>query len=157
MNREQIEKMFAHFLRERTLKLTAQRRRILAHAFGAGDHFSAETLYDRLRQEEGPRISRATVYRTLGLLVEGGFLGALDVRRGEKLYEHVLGRAHHDHLVCIDCGRIEEFSDAEIERLQREACRAAGWEMADHNLRLFGVCPACQAARDGQAGAPPGR
>ena len=152
MNRDQIEKMFDRFLRERSLKLTAQRRHIFDHVYGTDDHFSAETLYDRLRREEGPTVSRATVYRTLGMLVEGGFLEALDARSGEKLYEHVLGREHHDHMVCIDCGRIEEFFEQEIERLQHEACRKMGWEMADHNLRLFGVCPACRKVRDSAEG-----
>ncbi len=154
MNREQIERMFERFLRERSLKLTPQRRRIFDHVFGADDHFSAETLYDRLREEEGLRVSRATVYRTLGLLVAGGFLSDLQTRRGEKLYEHVLGREHHDHMVCIDCGRIDEFHDEEIERLQGEACRQKGWELADHNLRQFGRCPACREGRGTERGAP---
>lgn len=140
--------MFERFLRDRSLKLTSQRRRIFERAFEDDDHFSAETLYDRLREEEGPRVSRATVYRTLGLLIEGGFLGMLDTRRGEKLYEHVLGRHHHDHLVCIDCGRIEEFFDEGIEERQHDACREKGWEMKGHNLRLFGICPPCRRERE---------
>ena len=135
------------YYRERSLKLTPQRYRIFERAFSTHEHFSAETLYGWLRDEDGPSVSRATVYRTLGLLVEGGFLESLDPGQGELLYEHVLGHRHHDHLVCVDCGRIEEFYDEEIERLQEEAAARKGFELVSHNLRLFGTCASCTRKR----------
>ena len=78
MNPEHARKRFEAFLRERGLKLTAQRLRILERAFQTHEHFSAEHLYDWLRHEEGPAVSRATVYRTLSLLEDGGFVESLD-------------------------------------------------------------------------------
>jgi Fur family ferric uptake transcriptional regulator len=143
MKHDQIVKRFERFLRSRSLKLTAQRRRILRRAFATHEHFSAERLYGWLRQEEGPRVSRATVYRTLGLLLEGGFVEALDTGSGELVYEHVLGHHHHDHMLCVGCGRIEEFHDGRIEELQLEACRRKGFELVSHDLRLRGYCRAC--------------
>lgn len=143
MNQAEIQKSFERFLRQRSLKLTPQRERIFRRVFATHEHFSAETLYLWLREEQGASVSRATVYRTLGLLVEGGFLESLDAGNGELLYEHVLGHRHHDHMVCIDCGRIEEFVDERIEELQQAACQRKGWTLLHHNLRLFGRCRAC--------------
>jgi Fe2+ or Zn2+ uptake regulation protein len=105
-------------------------------------------------EEQGPKVSRATVYRTLSLLVEGGFLESLDTGRGELHYEHVLGHAHHDHMVCLGCGRIEEFVDERIEKLQQEAARAKGFEMVDHDLKLIGYCRACARERRARSDDP---
>jgi Fur family ferric uptake transcriptional regulator len=153
-----IEKRFERFLKARGLKLTPQRRRIFERAFQTHEHFSAERMYGWLRQEPGPKVSRATVYRTLQLLVDGGFVEGLDAGRGELVYEHVLGHAHHDHMLCLDCGRIEEFQDERIEDLQLEAARKKGFELVSHDLRLLGRCRACAAKRrrraaDGRAAA----
>ena len=147
MKQESIEKRFETFLRSRSLKLTPQRRRIFGRAFATHDHFSAERLYDWLRDEPGPRVSRATVYRTLGLLLEGAFLAAFDAGAGELVYEHVLGHHHHDHMVCLECGRIEEFHDERIEELQLEASRRKGFELVSHDLRLRGYCRSCARKR----------
>jgi Fur family ferric uptake transcriptional regulator len=148
VNQATIQRAFEKFLATRELKLTSQRRRIFERAFATHEHFSAERLYGWMRAEEGSRVSRATVYRTLSLLVEGGFLETLDAGQSELLYEHVLGHRHHDHLVCIDCGRIEEFSDERIEEFQREAALRKGFQLHYHNLRLFGTCASCTKKRE---------
>ena len=147
MNQSAIQRAFERFLRTRELKLTAQRKRIFERAFATHEHFSAERLYGWMKAESGPAVSRATVYRTLGLLVEGGFLESLDTGKGELLYEHVLGHRHHDHLVCVECGRIEEFRDERIEELQREAALRKGFTLLYHDLRLFGRCASCAKKR----------
>jgi Fur family ferric uptake transcriptional regulator len=144
VNRASIKRAFEAFLKTRALKLTLQRERIFERVFATHEHFSAEKLYSWLSAEAGAPVSRATVYRTLTLLAEGHFLESLDAGGGELLYEHVLGHRHHDHMVCIDCGRIEEFFDDKIEELQRQACRKKGFELVSHNLRLFGRCAGCQ-------------
>ncbi len=147
---------FERFLRSRSLKLTPQRARVFDRAFETEEHFSAERLYDWLREEGGDgssAVSRATVYRTLQLLLEGGFVESLDTGRGEVVYEHTLGVSHHhDHMVCIECGRIEEFHDERIEELQQDACTAKGFELVRHTLRLMGYCPECRKARAREAG-----
>jgi len=147
VNRATIQRQFERFLRTRALKLTLQRKRIFERVFATHEHFSAETLYGWMRAEAGSGVSRATVYRTLSLLVEGGFLETLDAGQSELLYEHVLGHRHHDHLVCVDCGRIEEFSDERIEEFQREAAARKGFRLLYHNLRLFGTCASCTKKR----------
>ena len=147
MQQQTIAKRFELFLRSRELKLTPQRRRVFDRAFTTHEHFSAERMYDWLRAEPGPKVSRATVYRTIGLLLEGQFIEALDTGRGELVYEHVVGHAHHDHMVCIECGRIEEFHDGRIEELQLEACRRKGFQLVSHDLRLKGYCKGCARKR----------
>ena len=147
MRQKSIEQAFERFLRTRSLKLTAQRKRIFDRSFETHEHFSAETLYGWLRDEPGPKVSRATVYRTLSLLVEGGFVESLDTGRGELVYEHTLGHQHHDHMVCLDCGRIEEFHDHRIEELQREAARKKGFVIQSHDHRLLGLCRGCSRKR----------
>src|SRR5690349_2293471 len=151
MRQVEIKRAFEKFLRQRSLKLTAQRSRIFDRAFATHEHFSADVMYAWLSKEPGPRVSRATVYRTLGLLLEGEFMKSLDVGKGELVYEHVFGHGHHDHMVCLDCGRIEEFHDERIENLQLEAARKKGFEIVKHDHRLIGHCRACAAKRKRRA------
>jgi Fur family ferric uptake transcriptional regulator len=139
-----VRRRFERHLQDEGLRLTAQRVRVLERVFLTHDHFSAETLFGWLRAEEGPSVSRATVYRTLELLASGGFVTVLDTGRGEMLYEHSLGHTHHDHLVCKRCGRIEEFREARIETLQEAVADKHGFEMTGHVLRLTGICRSCQ-------------
>jgi Fur family ferric uptake transcriptional regulator len=141
-----FEDAFVEYLDKQDLRFTSQRKRVFDRAFQTHQHFTAERLYEWLRDEAGPKVSRATVYRTLALLVEGGFLNSLDTGKGEMLYEHVLGHAHHDHMVCVSCGKIEEFSSPEIERLQERAAQERGFVLVEHDLRLFGYCKRCVKA-----------
>lgn len=145
MKHAAIQKAFSEHLKRHGLKLTPQRSRIFERAFQTHDHFSAEQLYEWLKAEGGAGASRATVYRTLNMLTEGGFLESLDTGQGELLYEHVLGHRHHDHLVCTRCGRIEEFHEKRIEELQEEVAERLGFELTNHSMRLFGLCPSCQS------------
>ena len=144
---ETIRRSFEEFLKTKGLRLTRQRSRIFEKAFARHDHFTAETFLEWLAAEEvakADRVSRATVYRTLGLLTDGGFLELLDTGSSEAHYEHVLGHRHHDHLICTQCGRIEEFVDERIEELQDEIARSHGFELKSHDLRLLGICKSCR-------------
>lgn len=143
MRHSTIEKRFEEYLRSHELKMTPQRRRIFDKAFETHEHFGAEELYEWLRDEGGPKVSRATVYRTLDLLVRGGFIESLDAGRGGLVYEHVLGHDHHDHMVCLACGKIEEFHDEVIEARQREAAVKKGFLVVSHVHRLSGYCRSC--------------
>lgn len=143
MNQALIDKKFEAYLRSRSLKLTPQRRRIFERAFATHQHFSAERLYSWMGEEDGPRVSRATVYRTLALLEDGGFVESLDTGGGELVYEHILGHGHHDHLICVDCGRITEFREPQIETLQEQVALKKGFTLLSHSLRLMGRCAAC--------------
>lgn len=132
------------YLREKGFRSTGARRKILDAAFGGRGHFTAEDLLDSLRGR-GDKVSRASVYRTLGMLVDGGFVETREFRRGQTMYEAVLGREHHDHLICTLCGKIVEFENEAIERLQDTVARDHGFALEHHSLRLYGRCEACAA------------
>lgn len=153
MKHDSIRKTFERFLRTRELKLTAPRARIFERVFATHEHFSAEQLYAWLGSGPGSRVSRATVYRTLGLLVDGHFIQSLDLGRGELFYEHITGHRHHDHMVCLGCGKVAEFHDDRIEALQREVCAQRGFTLESHAHRLLGYCRSC-SRKARTAGAP---
>lgn len=153
-----IAARFERFLRTRGLRLTRQRLEILRAIYGTRRHVTAEQLYDLLRASGRGgelKLSRATVYRTLSLLAEGGFVNALDVGRDTgTLYEHALGHDHHDHMICLGCGGISEFSDEHLERVQEEAVRRHGFTASSHRLNVFGTCAKCARRAAGQAVEP---
>ncbi|MCG3133491.1 MAG: Ferric uptake regulation protein [Planctomycetes bacterium] len=133
------------YLRGRGLRRTDARRSIVDGALRADGHYTADELLEKLRAS-GERVSRASVYRTLALLVEGGFVETREFRRGQTMFEPVLGRHHHDHLICTGCGAIVEFENDEIERLQEETARKHGFRLERHSLRLYGRCATCLSA-----------
>ena len=138
---KEAEQAFSKFLEKKDLKLTSQRRTILRQAMHDG-HFSAEKLLDFCKKED-PTISKATVYRTLALLKESKILEEQDFGDGKKLYERSQGRKHHDHFVCIRCGKIIEFENEPIERLQDSEAKKHHFKIVYHSLKLFGFCRSC--------------
>jgi len=141
-DRDELE-TFRRFLKERGHKLTLQREAIVRRIQRIDKHFSAEELFEVLRGEN-KSTSKATVYRTLALLVEANLLDALDFERGHLLYERAKSEAHHDHLICIACKRIFEFRNEEIERLQEQVARRHDFEMVSHTHQIYGVCSRCK-------------
>ena len=126
-------------LKNTGLKATSPRLKILAY-FHAGKqrHMSAEDVY-RLVVQERADIGLATIYRVLMQFEQAGLLTRSQFEGGKAVYELNEGQ-HHDHLVCLDCGRVEEFFDAEIEKRQHDIARAKGFEIADHALSLYAHC-----------------
>jgi len=134
---------FKNFLAKQRLKFTPQRKVVLETVFAIHRHFDAEDLVEILRRED-KRISRATVYRTLDLLVKCGLVRAMELGEARKTYEHILGHKHHDHLICTGCGRTIEFDDGLIESLQQKVCDHLNFKAQTHSLRIFGVCEHCR-------------
>lgn len=119
------------------LRLTEQRRTIAAVLEGADDHPDVEELYARASTVD-PRISLATVYRTVKLFEEAGILERLDFRDGRARYEDA-DRDHHDHLIDLHSGEVIEFVDAEIEALQERIAEKLGYDLKGHRLELYAV------------------
>jgi Fur family transcriptional regulator, ferric uptake regulator len=143
-----VDELLERFLRENRLKHTAQRLKIVKRAFSMPKHFSAEDLYGVLKRER-TYVSKATVYRTLKLLVSANFLDELEIgSREAKFYEPVHGREHHDHMICLRCGDIVEFSDDAIEEHQEMAARRHGFRVLSHTLKMFGLCRTCSKSED---------
>ncbi len=135
---EELE-IVERYMREHGYRWTAQRRLIAEVAFGTHEHFNAEELLDMCRQVDS-QVSRATVYRTLTMLEEAGFVGSLDTGEGGRRFEHVLGHAHHDHMLCEECGHIIEFHDEELERRKEQVARDRGYTLVSHTLKLVVRC-----------------
>ena len=122
---------------ERGLRMTDQRRVIARVLSTSNDHPDVEELHRRAAAiDKG--ISIATVYRTVRLLEEAGILERHDFRDGRSRYEEA-GADHHDHLIDMKTGRVLEFVDPEIERLQQEIARRLGYRLVDHRLELYGI------------------
>jgi Fur family ferric uptake transcriptional regulator len=139
----------ASYLEAQGLKRSRQREIVAEAFFGMSGHVSVEELVLRARRRD-PRVSVATVYRTVKLLVESGLASARRFGDGQTRYESAAGREHHDHLICTSCGAIAEFADEQIEELQALVARRHGFSVESHKLELYGRCGACRrAGRDG--------
>lgn len=135
-------------LRQRGYRWTTQRALIVRTALATHDHFTAEDLLERCRKLD-PQVSRATVYRTLQVLEQAGYVEGLDTGDGGRRFEHTIGHSHHDHMVCERCGAIAEFHDPELERRQELAAAKVGFRITRHSLRLYGLCAGCGRRRSG--------
>ncbi len=126
-------------LKNNGLKVTAPRLKILeVFHKGVQRHMTAEDVFRHLLQE-GADIGLATVYRVLTQFEQAGILHRNHFESGKAVYELNEGQ-HHDHLVCLDCGRVEEFFDPEIESRQQAVAQTKGFEIADHALSLYAHC-----------------
>ena len=121
---------------DKGLRMTDQRRVIARVLGGAQDHPDVEELYRRAVAVD-PHISIATVYRTVRLFEEAGIITRHDFRDGRSRYEEHPDR-HHDHLIDMKSGKVVEFEDDEIERLQELIARKLGYRLVDHRLELYG-------------------
>ncbi len=125
------------------VKLTDQRRtiaRVLSEskvAYGESDHPDVDELYNRVSKID-PKISIATIYRTVKLFQEAGILTKHDFKSGKARYE-TIDESHHDHLIDIKTGKIIEFVDEEIEKLQNKVAEKYGYNLVDHKLELYGI------------------
>ena len=137
------EDLFKEYLDSKKLKFTAERQAILDRVFANYKHFEADELLVDLRQNK-LKISKATIYRTLSLLVKCGLLREVIFGERHTHYEPVYGHEHHDHMVCNDCGMIIEFVENRIERLQDEVCKKNNFEPESHRLQIQGLCAVCR-------------
>lgn len=141
-------------LREAGLKVTAPRLKILRVLESSPQrHLTAEDVY-RALLESGEELNLATVYRVLTQFETAGLVSRHHFEGGHSSFELDSGE-HHDHIVCVVCGRVDEFMDEVIEKRQAAIAREAGYEMTDHSLYVYGVCAACRAAGRAPAGSTP--
>jgi Fur family ferric uptake transcriptional regulator len=130
-------------LKKAGLKVTIPRLKILQILENAKEHHvSAEDVY-RILIDSLEDIGLATVYRVLTQFEEAGLVIRHNFEGGHSVFELDHGR-HHDHLVCVKCGKVEEFVDPIIEERQKEIAKNAGYTITDHSLNIYGACGACQ-------------
>ncbi len=142
MDKRLIEK-FKDTLHTNGMKCTPARLLIFKEVYSSSAHFDADEIYFRMRQEK-KSVSRATVYRTLDLLVENGFVSKVNVGASQVHFENTLAQEHHEHLVCTQCGKVIEFRNDMIEKEQDKICKKFNFFPTKHNLIIFGLCDSCQ-------------
>lgn len=136
--------MESNDLRKAGLKVTLPRMKILDFMEHSADrHHSAEDVYKALL-EEGEDIGLATVYRVLTQFESAGIVKRHHFEGGHSVFELDQG-SHHDHIVCVKCGRVDEFVDDTIEKRQKAIAKGLGYEMTDHCLYMYGICKDCQS------------
>lgn len=130
-------------LKDAGLKITMPRLKVLQILEQARDHhLSAENVYKALL-DMGEDVGLATVYRVLTQFESAGLVSRHNFEGGHSVFELMQGE-HHDHLVCVKCGRVDEFMDELIEQRQRMIAEQSGFKMTDHALTIYGLCPDCQ-------------
>jgi Fur family transcriptional regulator, ferric uptake regulator len=139
-------RLFGRYLREQGLPVTQQREAVADALFASDEHLSVDDIERRLR-DAGERIGKATIYRTLDLLVKSRLVQEHDFGEGFKRYEHRLSRQpDHDHLICLECGGVTEVKSPEIRELQSRVAGDTGFLPSRHKLEIYGLCAACQEA-----------
>jgi Fur family ferric uptake transcriptional regulator len=136
--------LFRRYLRQRGLPVTQQREVVADVVFASHEHLSVEEIEARLKQR-GERIGKATIYRTMEILVRSGLVEDHDFGDGFKRYEHLFGHQPvHEHLVCTHCRAVVEFERPELSRIQDEVAAEHGFLPARHRLEIYGLCGDCQ-------------
>src|SRR5947209_19226272 len=135
-------------LRERGVRLTRQRQILLDLIDKSGKHLDAESLY-QMAQALEPKLNRVTVYRTLKMLKEGGLVDELDLMHygGDQHYYETRLKQEHAHVVCLRCGKVEEFFGEPLSRLRRQVETHFGFQILVARTEIGGYCPHCQALR----------
>lgn len=139
MNRED----FKNFISGKGLKVTKKRNEIFDEVLKIEGHFDPEELYIKLKQK-GSKVSRASIYRTIPLLVEIGLIEEVERIDKHAHYERVSSDSHHDHMICTKCGKVIEFFSPTLEVLQQEICQRENFRSIRHSLEIFGLCKDCQ-------------
>lgn len=135
--------IFFEYLRKNKMVATEQRRIVLEVFLEASEHCSSEDLYQEISKRDST-ISSATVYRTVKLLVDSGIAEQMSFGDGVVRYESRFNRQHHDHLVCIKCGKKVDVVDKRIEKLQHYLAEKYGFTLNSHKMILYGICPDCR-------------
>ena len=151
MERPDPHQTLKEFMAQHGLKSSRQRDTIVDVFLQAGGHLKVDELLAEVRKID-PKVSQATVYRTMKLLSECGLATARNFHDGQTRYERSEVDAHHDHIICTECDKIVEFVDPRIERLQSEVAREYGFVVTEHKMELYGLCASCRTdkSRDGE-------
>lgn len=139
MKKDTAHEQFSNFLKKGKHRNTPERFKVLDYALEYNGHFGADDLYIQMKTKKS-NISRATIYNTLELLVKCGLLAKRNFGDGITRYESSYERQNHDHLICITCGNIIEFTTPGIKKIVDNVCEELGFENAGYSFNIFGKC-----------------
>ena len=134
--------LFRDYIRRKGLRFTPEREIIVREIFEIHDHFDVDELYLRLRNK-GKKLSKASIYRTIPLLIDCGLIQEVYHEDGHMHYEHIYGHEPHAHLRCLSCRRVEEFTDERLREIEKEASQRFGYRFTGFRFELIGYCPEC--------------
>lgn len=142
---------FEQFVQYKGLRHTDQRRRILDVFLTTERHVTVQELYDLVRKRH-KQIGYATVSRTVKLIEEAGLGRIVDFGDGVQRFEHKYGHDHHDHLICVKCGKFVEIYSEKLEKLQEQIVKKHKFTQQYHKLEIFGLCPRCKGKSKSRGG-----
>lgn len=141
MNESPPLNILKNYIKINNLRYTEQRELILKYFLLENKHICAEELYEKINKKH-PEIGIATVHRALNLFVDCKIANKL--KFGDSKYVYEVKHSHHDHLICLECGRIIEFKENEIEKLQEKVAKNNNFIVRNHRLEIYGICKECQ-------------
>lgn len=144
---EEIKNIFSAHLETKGLRKTPERFAILEEIYSRTDHFDAESLYTHILQKNY-RVSRATVYNTLELLLTCDLITKHQFGKNLAQYEKSYGYKQHDHIICVDCKKVVEFCDPRIQQIQSMMGDLLNFKITHHSLNMYGICGSCQKLRE---------
>ncbi|MFH1350068.1 MAG: transcriptional repressor [Pseudomonadota bacterium] len=135
--------LFRSFIKAKGLRNTPEREEIIREVFANHDHFDVDELYLRLRRE-GSKVSKASIYRNIPLIMECGLIREVWYEDGHMHYEHIYGHGHHCHFRCIKCGKVIEFVEEGLNAIERSLEERHYFKVIDHRLDVTGYCDRCK-------------
>jgi len=143
MGKAAAKDIFLSYVKKKGLRNTKQRKEILDTFLSADGHITIDDLYATVKKRD-PEIGYATVHRNLKLMCESGLADEIKIGNKKARYEQKYGHEHHDHLICLKCGRFIEVNDERIERLQDKLADANDFIPRRHKLEIYGLCKKCK-------------